>query len=203
MRNPVHYLLPQHSKVEEKDAHEHIVDAHPQRIALQEKEISYCRKENGNPVQAFYLLYKINNEIRDKEGEKEPSGTISIETACLPNMFPLLRLYRIMISLEKEWKKGKVNGHSYQSRSYIGNKDSFASVHNIIASVAIVQSLIEIASLEKEERHKVEAPLHNMRPPNGFSQSAEVHNVKAYHANDAKPTQKVEHMISFFHSAKV
>lgn len=196
-------MPPQHPKIEEKDTHEYVVGTHPQRITIQEKHIPYQRKEDDHPMQALYPLYKINNEIGDEEREQEPSGTISIKTACLPNMFPSQGFYRFVIPLKQERQEGEVYCHSYQAGRYIRNKYALGSINNIIPCSDIVHALVEKAGLKEEERHEIETPFHNMRPPLNFPQSTEIHNVKTYHTNNAKSAQEVKHMISFFHSAKV
>jgi hypothetical protein len=194
---------PQHTKVEKEDSHEHIVCTHPQGVALQVKHIPNQREENHHPMQTLYLLYEINKEVGDKERKQEPGWSVAVETACLPDVFPNQRLDRLVIPVEQEGQECKVNRHSYQAGRYIGNKDSPCPIHDVILCPLASDAFVEVAGLEEEERHEVETPLHNMLPPIDFSQSAEVHDVEAYHTNDAKPTQEVEHMISLFHSAKI
>ena len=154
-------------------------------------------------MQPTYLLDEIDSEVGDEEREQEPCGPVAVEAAGLPDVFPGQGLNGLMVSVEQEGQEGKVDGHSNQTGREVGDEDASGAVRDVVHRALAFQTLVEVARLEEEKGHEVETPLHDMRPPFNLSQAAEVHDVQADHANDAKAAQEVEHMISFFHSAKV
>jgi len=202
-REPPHHLLPQHPEIKEEYAHEHVVGTHPQRVALEEKHISYQRKEHDCPVQPADFLDEVHGQIGDEEGEEKPCGKVPVEAARLPDVLPGQRLYGFVIPFEQERKEGKVDDQPYHARRYIRNKDSPRPVHDIVLCSPAAHALVEVAGLKEEEGHEVEAPLHDMRPPPHFPHAAEAHDVQTYHSDDAEPAQEVKDMVSLFHAAKV
>ena len=104
-----------------------------------------------------------------------------------------------MVTIQQNRKKREVYPQSYYACRHIRDKEALRSVDKICLCRAVIHAFVEKASLEEKERHEVECPLHNMRPPLHFSHSAEVHNVQTYHANDTKSAQKIERMIPILH----
>lgn len=144
------------------------------------------------------LLYEMNHDIGREETEEEPGRLVAIEGSRLPNMRPRQGFDRIMVVVEHDGQKGKVEGSAYKARSNIRYKQTLGLVLNVLPAVSS-HGLIEITRLEEEEAHEEVGPLHDFPPPIIMIMSAKGHNVKTNHAYDAKPAQQVKSVVSLFH----
>ena len=65
-------MVPNLSHIEEERAAEDIAQVEPQRIAIQEKPITDCGKEQHYPMQVANALDEMHQDVCREEGEQEP-----------------------------------------------------------------------------------------------------------------------------------
>ena len=129
----------------------------------------------------------------------EPDRRVAVEAALHPDVAPFQRFNELMIAVCQRIIEAEIDNGSDDATHQVGNEESLASVLQVVEVCAFRSPFIEVAGLEKEETHEEEAPTHHLYPPVLILLSAEGHDVKRHHSDDANAAKDVEGVISLFH----
>ncbi len=192
------------SEAEEKQAHRHIAQRQPQRIASLEKPVADEGQHRHQQAETLVPTQRVNspdNDVSGEEREQEPHGWIPPEMAHGVNVVPMQPL-RHWIQSGHTVNESEEHQRSNQSPHQIGHEQSLHPVLEVSLKIAN-HSFIKVARLEKEERHEEKRPCHQFAEPKFVPQSADADRMQQNHPQNTQSAQQVKGVVSFFHAAKV
>ena len=195
--------MPAFSQIEKVNAHEDIVQTHPQLNLILRKQPTDCWEQNGHIGYIGNFLHEMYHHIHTEEREQEPHRRISVEMALQPYVAPRQHIPVFMQFVGVTEKQAKLRPTTYCAPCQIRNTQTLELILQAETGRS-GNTFVEIPRLEKEETDKEESPRHQfIEPKRTASKSTHADTMQRNHPKNTKPAKQVKSMISSFHAAKV
>jgi len=195
----VENMVPNLSHIEEKGSAKDVTQVEPQRIIVLEKPITYCRKEQNEPMKVANSFDEMHQNIGCKEGKQEPKRAVSEgQTAYMPTKLCQSRK-GFAGTFWKEAKPTESYHSSNDAPRKVRNEKTTHSVAKIGKRLAR-NTLVEVAGFKEEETHEEERPSHRFLPPRSLSKLRLANCMKRHHSQNAESAKQIEGIVSRLHS---